>query len=223
MPEHLGVGCPQSLPIRHDPRLQSDQIVRRRAAAYLGEIFLLHLEAGMHQPVGQRPIVRQEHQSFGLIVKPTDGKEPGQPLRRQEVADDRSPPRIGQGGQHAGRLVQHQVDETGRCGDELPIARHLVETRRDLGPELSHDPAIDADPPLEDQLLTAPTGTESASRKIALQPFLSTACLLDRRRPAGRVIPPSRSDRWLRVRPPSQSYSGPALQSPSRSATPKDP
>lgn len=167
-PEHLGVGCPQSLPIRHDPRLQSDQIVRRRAAAHLGEIFLLHLEAGMHQPIGQRPVVGQEHQSFGLIVKPPDGKEPGQPLRRQEVANDRSPARIGQGRQHTGRFVQHQVDETARCGDELPIARHLVETRRDLGPELSRDPAIDADPPLEDQLLTAPARTESAPRKKAL-------------------------------------------------------
>jgi len=89
--------------------------------------------------------------------------------------------------------MQHDVDEGGRWCDRLTIARHLINARRDLCPKLRNDLIIDADPPLEDQLLGAPARAQLGSGEISLQSLLASI---------GRLTPPSRFDRLSRLTPP---------------------
>ncbi len=84
----------------------------------------------------KRPIVGEKHEALRLIVKTTNGKEPGEPALWQVVGDDRPSARVGQGGENARGFVQEQVNQVLGWGDPRAVARHLINSGRDLCPQL---------------------------------------------------------------------------------------
>ncbi len=105
-------------------------------------VFLGELVAGVHDAVGQFPVIRQEEQPFGVPIQPTDRI---QALLRLDEVHDRPPLAVVLHGRDVtGRLVQQHRPEPLRAGD-LAVDLNLVGYRVDPGAEFGHNDAIDED------------------------------------------------------------------------------
>ena len=143
---------------------QAAQRLLARFPLDLGLVDLGHLVAGMGEPVGERPVVREDERAGRVDVEAADRDDPERVPHEADhgrpalgVARRRDDPR---------RLVQEQVGE--RLGRELgpvqldPVAG--LDERRQAG-----DLSIDPHPAGADQLLGASPGGDPCTREVGVQ------------------------------------------------------
>ena len=137
-------------------------------AGDLHEVLLLDTVARMGEKVGESPVVGEEDQPLAHAVEPANREQPL--LAGHEVDDTRSPRRIGVGGHHADRLVEH-VDDPLRIGQPLAVDTNLLGARIDAGAERGHHLPVDLDAARRDQFLAGATTAESGRREHLLEPL----------------------------------------------------
>ena len=121
-------------------------------------VYLVHLMAGMQQPLGQRPVVGEQQQPLGVPVQPPHGIDPHAAvlyqLRRRAPS-----PLVRQGGDVAPGLIEHDVHMTGGTADGSSVHRHGVRLRVSLVADVCR-PSVDCDPSCGDPLLRRPPGAQ---------------------------------------------------------------
>ncbi len=130
---------------------------------------LLDAELGVGQLVGQFAIVGQEHQADAHLVEPPDGVDALGDLG-QEVEDPGPARGVVVGRDVSLGLVDREVDRPLQM-DLLAVHRHGLAGGVDFGPEFLDDLATDRHPPLEDQFLARPTGTDAGMGEDLLEPL----------------------------------------------------
>ena len=108
-----------------DAVLQRVELLLGDAAVRPGAIAALQARGRQLQGAGQRPVIGEQQQAFGVQVQTTDGDQPRQP-GRQGLEDGGAPRRIGVGGHQAGGLVI--AEEAGR----LAVVHHLAVDGEDV-------------------------------------------------------------------------------------------
>src|SRR5688572_5448292 len=151
---------------------------RRELALHRHAVFLGNPGARMRQAVGELAVVRQEHEAGGIRVEAADGVDAlaGRHSRAHEIDDVCAPAGIARGGDHALRLVEHQIEPlaTQRAGAPLEVEHLAVELdqvarRVDQAGQLQDAPAVDADPAGADGELDVAARGESRAGEDFLQ------------------------------------------------------
>ena len=122
----------------------------------------------MGEEVCEPTVVGEEDQPLAHAVEPANREQPL--LAGHEVDDTGSPRRIGVGGHHADRLVEH-VDDPLRVGQPLAVNTNLLGARIDAGAERGHHLPVNLDAARRDQFLAGATTAESGRREHLLQPL----------------------------------------------------
>jgi hypothetical protein len=137
-------------------------------AGDLHEVLLLDAVSRMGEEVCEPTVVGEEDQPLAHAVEPANREQPL--LAGHEVDDTGSPRRIGVGGHHADRLVEH-VDDPLRVGQPLAVDTNLLSARIDAGAERGHHLPVNLDAARRDQFLAGATTAESGRREHLLQPL----------------------------------------------------
>ena len=130
---------------------------------------LLHAVTRVSQPLGQGPVVRQEHQPFAVTVKPADDEDAFTRLRHQ-VKHKGTPRGIVGRADITLRLVDEIIDVRFDF-DPLAVHRNFRDGRVDLRAEFPDDFAVDGHPAFEDEHLARATGPHAGLSQNLVQPL----------------------------------------------------
>jgi hypothetical protein len=148
-----------------------DELLQRRLighALHLGQVDAGHLVAGVHQLVGKLAVVGEQQRALGVVVQPADGEDAAAGVLR--VVGHGGPAlRVGQRGDHPGRLVEEEVLPLAVDADELAVEQHQILRRVDAGPELGDDLAVHLHTAIDDHRLSVTTRSHSRSGEKFLQ------------------------------------------------------
>src|SRR5262245_29623157 len=134
------------------PRGQPASKIPPDRTAYFGEVGPHHPVPRMSQPVGELTIIGQQDQALGLIVEPAD-VEQALAVVGHQVSDRPPAPVIRHRAEHAGWLVQCEVDKVRTGRDSLTVHPDHLGPRVDSGAEPADDLTVDLDPPRTDEVL----------------------------------------------------------------------
>ena len=160
-------------------------------------VLLFESEAGVHDPVGEFSVIREEQQAFGLPVEAADGIEsfPGV----DEIHHRAAVAFVTRGGDVAARLVQHDVASTLRF-DDFAIDANDVAIRIGFGAEFGDRFTIDRYAAGQNHLFRNAARGDAPGGENALQALHSVgfldarACITQGRKARWRVgelvVPP---------------------------------
>jgi len=154
--------------INDDPRPDAGQLMRIRPGAGEDVVLLGQTIAGVHHPIGDIAVVREEQQAFSVAVQPADRKDALGYV--DQIHDRPAATLVVHRRDIATRLVQDQIAERLR-GEQLAVHADIVTDRISPGAKLGHDRAVDRDTAFANQLFSRPAGRDAARRKDALQSF----------------------------------------------------
>ena len=153
--------------VERDALPRARRSVSFAAALDLGHVDLVHLVAGMREPVGELAVVCQQQRAGRVRVQAADGDDPR--LGGDQVDDRRASLRVARSGYDPGRLVQQHVGEPLLPNplavdlDRVPLADHGVQLARR---------AVHSDPARLDQLVRA----AAAMRRPRVPDTRSASC-----------------------------------------------
>ena len=110
----------------------------------LGDVGLVDLVRRVRQALGEVAVVGEDEQPGGVGVEPPDVEEPLGPVG-DEVAQAATPLGVAHRGDHAARLVEHEVDRGADRRQPLAVDADHGGARVDLGAEPGDDLAVDLD------------------------------------------------------------------------------
>jgi len=153
-----------------EPHAPAKLLHRRfvRRPLHLRQVRPRHAEAGMHQPVRQLPIIREQQRALGVVVQPPHRVDPP-PHPLQEVRHRGPALRVAQRGDHALRLVEDEVPPLLRRLHQLPVHLDEVLPGLHLGARFAHHLAVHLHPPLGDELLRVTPRRHPRLRQELLQ------------------------------------------------------
>ena len=124
---------------------------------------------GMQQFERQISVVGEEQQTHGIQIQASHREDARQMPGHQ--AHDRVPALgVGDGGDVAGRLVEHPVMKTRGQHHRFPVHQHLV--ARFQARSQCHNQRVHLNASFLNELFAGPPGAHSAAGQIFLNPFL---------------------------------------------------
>jgi hypothetical protein len=191
-------------------------VVRR--SPDLDQVLLEHAVARVCNAKGELAVVREDDQSFGVVVEASDRIDLLRDLAAQQVDDRRPSLGVVRRRHHGGGLVQQDVAQPLGGAQPLAVDLHGVAREVSLVPECCGAP-VDGDAAVADVLLGLPPGTHPRSRNQLLEAFKTHWSPAPRtaRGPPAAVVRPGRPARSV---PGNPSSSGTAKACPRPASCP---
>ena len=140
-------GHRRKLLVDREPLREARHILLSDLPPDAGEIGLIHMGFRGEQPVGEKPVVRDEQEPLGVLVETPDREEVPAGSPGNQVENCRLIPVLGRR-HHAGRLVQHEIFDL-VVEHRLPLPGHPA-LRHNLCPRVADSFSLDGHAPLPD-------------------------------------------------------------------------
>lgn len=147
-----------------------DRILARHST-HLDFVGLGDLVLCGHDAVCEVSVVCQDQETFGVVVKTPDRKQPGRGVVPNQVHHGQPSFGVTGAGDAGLRLMQDQVPKLGPGPNSLSVYRDLVGINISLRSKLADHDAVDADTSRLDQFLGLATRGDSGARNDLLESF----------------------------------------------------
>src|SRR5581483_2293144 len=163
---------------RPDLQRSSDAVLELHSAAQpgelaggggsldLGQVFLLHSEARVCQPLRELTVVGEQQQPFGVAIKPPNREHPQIPRKERGEVPGRMP--VPGGGRDARRVVEDEIAQAWVHVHHVAIDEHPVAFGVHTVAEDRHA-AVHRHPSVPDQLLAGSPGAKPRPRQSPLE------------------------------------------------------